>query len=88
MNIRQAVAKISEHKNATGAKNPLHIDPGFVGRAEKAHRRNLRDPGDCEGDEFLLLGLSIAEADIGQGTGWIPEVQRVGVEYAKILETA
>jgi len=88
MNVRQAVAKIQEQESKTGVKEVLLIDPGFVGRAEKAYRKNLQDPGDCAGDEFLLLGLSIAEADVGQGTGWIPEVQKIGVRYAEILEKA
>jgi hypothetical protein len=88
MNVRQAVAKIREQESKTGVKEVLLIDSGFVGRAEKAYRRNLQDPGDCAVDEFLLLGLSIAEADIGQGTGWIPEVQKIGVRYAEILEKA
>ena len=86
MNIRQAVAKVKEQQDRTGVREVLLIDPNFINRAEKAYRKNLQDPGDCAGDEFLLLGLSIAEADIGQGTGWIPEVQKIGVRYAEILE--
>ena len=86
MNIREAVSKIEKRQKETGDRGILLTDPGFIGRAEKAYRRNLRDPGDCAGDEFLLLGLSIAEADIGQGAGWIPEVQKIGVRYAEILE--
>jgi hypothetical protein len=55
-----------------------------VRRAKNAYRRNRNNPGDCEGDEFLLLGLSIAEAHVG--TGPHPGVQKYGVHYAEILE--
>jgi hypothetical protein len=55
-------------------------------RARRAYKRNLEDPGDCDGDIPLLAGLAIAQADVGMRPGWIPEVQRIGVAIAKLAE--
>lgn len=51
-----------------------------------AYRRLLSDPGDCEGDTALLVGSALAEAYIGKGPGWIPEVQKLGCEIADLYE--
>jgi hypothetical protein len=86
MNILEAIEKIAtskSHNTKTGYAN-FHVDVEFVRRAKNAYRRNRNNPGDCEGDEFLLLGLSIAEAHVG--TGPHPGVQKYGVHYAEILE--
>jgi hypothetical protein len=88
MNILEAIQKIAtskSHNTKTGYAN-FHADVEFVRRAKNAYRRNCNNPGDCADDKFLLLGLSIAEAHIGTGPGYIPEVQRYGVNYAEILE--
>jgi hypothetical protein len=94
MNILEAIQIIAtskSHNTKTGYAN-FHVDAELVRRARNAYRRNCNNPGDCAGDKFLLLGLSIAEAHVGTGTGYIPrvhgttEVQRYGVKYAEILE--
>jgi len=88
MNILEAIQTIAtskSHNTKTGYAN-FHVDVEFVRRAKNAYRRNRNNPGDCEGDEFLLLGLSIAEAHVGWYAGVIPEVQKYGVHYAEILE--
>ena len=84
--VREAIKHLLIHGNRPDGKPPFHASNDFVDRAQKAYRRNLRNPGDCEGDTAVLLGLSIAEAHIGTGPGWIPEVQLHGVAYAEILE--
>jgi hypothetical protein len=56
-----------------------------VKRAEKCYKRNLKNPGDCEGDDALLFGLAIGESLIGQRAGWIPEVQRIGCSIADYM---
>lgn len=71
----------------------LAVGRGLVGKPEDSrlraaahyYGRNRRNPGDCAGDDAMLLGLAIAEAHVGHGIGWIPEVQRIGAEIAKIL---
>jgi hypothetical protein len=63
-----------------------YIDANFRQRARRAYRRCLADPGDCAGDDSLLIGLAIGEAVIGRRPGWIPEVQRIGCEIARLLE--
>jgi len=88
MNILTAIKEILKNGNRPDGTPAFHASSAFVGKAKRIYARNQEDPGDCAGDEFLLLGLSIAEADIGQGTGWIPEVQKIGVQYAEILEKA
>lgn len=55
----------------------------FLSRARRALKRNLAAPGDCAGDPALLIGLSLAEAEIGRGAGWIPVVQKLGCEIAE-----
>lgn len=64
---------------------PLAVFTGgnLYRRAQAAFRRNLTEPGDCRGDFPLLAGLAIAEAIVGRGAGWIPEVQRIGCNLAK-----
>lgn len=57
-----------------------------VKRAESAYKRNLKSPGDCEGDDRLLFGLAIGESLIGQRAGWIPEVQKIGCSIADYME--
>ena len=91
MNIRTAIEKILRDSCRSDGKPPFSADATFIARAKAAYRRNyesfwLENPGDCAFDKFLLLGLSIAEAHIGTGPGYIPEVQRYGVNYAEILE--
>lgn len=86
MDIRTAIEKILRDGCRSDGKPPFSADATFIARAKAAYRRNLENPGDCAGDKALLLGLSIAEAHIGTGPGWIPEVQRYGVNYAEILE--
>lgn len=88
MNILEAIQTIAtskSHNTKTGYAN-FQVDAELVRRARNAYRRNCNNPGDCAGDKFLLLGLSIAEAHVGTGPGYIPEVQRYGVNYAEILE--
>lgn len=58
-----------------------------VKRAERAYKRNLKNPGDCEGDDRLLFGLAVGESLIGQRAGWIPEVQRIGCSIADFMDT-
>ncbi len=49
----------------------------FKRRARAALLRNLAEPGDCANDLPMLAALAVAEAQIGRGAGWIPEVQRI-----------
>lgn len=86
MDIITAIKKILMNGNRPDGTPAFHASPDFVQISRRIYTRNQQDPGDCAGDEFLLLGLSLAEAHIGTGTGWIPEVQKVGVRYAEILE--
>lgn len=83
MTIIEAVKKIF-----TNGTPEFHANSAFIRKALTIYNRNCKDPGDCEGDDSLLLGLSIAEAHIGVRPGWIPEVQKIGVRYAEILEKA
>lgn len=84
--VREAIKYLLIHGERSDGKKPFSADATFISAAEKAYRRNLRNPGDCDGDTAALLGLSIAEAHIGTGPGWIPEVQKYGILYAEILE--
>ena len=86
MDILTAIKKILKNGNRPDGTPAFHASSAFVGKAKRIYARNQEDPGDCEGDEFLLLGLSLAEAHIGTDPGWIPEVQKIGVRYAEILE--
>lgn len=56
----------------------------FLARARRALHRNLNNPGDCAGDYALLIGLALAEAELGRGAGWIPVVQKLGCEIANL----
>lgn len=58
----------------------------FLKRAKRALAHNLSEPGDCAGDLPLLIGLSLAQAEIGQGAGWIPVVQKLGCEIAALAK--
>lgn len=60
----------------------------FLKRAKRALAHNLSEPGDCAGDLPLLIGLSLAQAEIGQGAGWIPVVQHLGCEIAALAKDA
>lgn len=60
-------------------------DRNALARARRAYQKNLADPGDCAGDSALLIGLAIAQADLGIFPGWLPEVQRVGCAIARLL---
>ncbi len=84
--VREAIKYLLIHGNRPDGTPAFHASTDFVNRAQKAYIRNKRNPGDCEGDTAALLGLSIAEAHIGTGQGWIPEVQKYGILYAEILE--
>jgi hypothetical protein len=88
MNIKEAIKTILKYGNRPDGTPAFHASPDFVQRSQRIYIRNKKDPGDCEGDDLLLVGLSIAEAHIGTGPGWIPEVQKYGVHYAEILEIA
>lgn len=55
-------------------------------RANAAYKKNLEEPGDCSGDNILLMCLAVAQAIVGVRPGWIPEVQRRACEYAEYLE--
>jgi hypothetical protein len=59
-----------------------HNRKSFLARANRALKRNLAEPGDCTGDMILLIGLALAEAELGRGTGWIPAVQMLGCKIA------
>lgn len=61
-------------------------DRNALQRARRAFKRNQEEPGDCNGDIALLAGLAIAQAEVGVRPGWIPEVQRIGCEIAKMIE--
>lgn len=54
----------------------------FLARARKALLRNLAELGDCSNDIPLLVGLAIAQAEIGVRPGWIPAVQALGCRLA------
>jgi len=88
MNVKEAIKTILKHGNRPDGTPAFHASPSLIERAKLAYTRNKKNPGDCEGDDLLLVGLSIAEAHIGTGPGWIPEVQKYGVHYAEILEIA
>jgi len=63
-------------------------DYAAIRRAAAAYAGNCQEPGDCADKPAMLLGLAIAEADIGRGPGWIPAVQAVGVKIAKLFAHA
>jgi hypothetical protein len=91
MNIKEAIKKILIHGNRPDGTPAFHASPSFVERAKRAYTRNKKNSGDCADDKFLLLGLSIAEAEFPgrfMFPGWIPEIQKYGVAYAEILEKA
>ena len=88
MNIKEAIKTILKHGNRPDGTPAFHVNGAFIRKAISAYDRNCKDPGDCDGDDLLLVGLSIAEVHIGTGPGWIPEVQKYGVHYAEILEIA
>lgn len=54
----------------------------FLARTRKAVARNLAEPGDFANDIPLLVGLAIAQAEIGMRPGWIPDVQSLGCKLA------
>ena len=58
----------------------------FQRRASRAYQKSLLEPGDSAGDQALLLGLAIAQAQVGIHAGWIPEVQKLGVAIAEKLD--
>ena len=64
----------------------LYDRKNFLRRANAAMRRNISEPGDCGDDCNLLVGLAVAESQIGRGAGWIPEVQRIGCAIAKMID--
>lgn len=73
------------YRKAASARLVSPPDANALNRARRAFRRNLAEPGDCAGDNKLLLGLAIAFADVGLRAGWIPETQRVGVAIAELV---
>lgn len=60
-------------------------DSNAIRRAQRAYRKNLENPGDCADLPKVLIGLAIAQADIGVRPGWIPQVQSVGCKIADLL---
>lgn len=61
-------------------------DVNFHARVRYHWRKVQSDPGDLAGDNAALLGIAIATASVGIRPGWIPEVQRLGMAVAGILE--
>lgn len=72
------------YRKAADAKLVSKPEAKDIQRAQRAYKRNQQEPGDCRGNEKLLAALAIAEAEVGQGVGWIPETQRIGCEIAKL----
>jgi hypothetical protein len=66
------------------AKRAGLVSSAALSTASRFYNRNLREPGDCAGDDALLAGLAIAEAEIGKGIGWIPRVQHLGELIANL----
>lgn len=62
----------------------VHNRAAFIRRAKRFLAVNLAEPGDCEGDMPLLIGLSLAQAEISNAPGWIPVVQHLGCEIARL----
>ena len=54
---------------------------------QRIHKKNQKDPGDAEGDDNLLIGLSIAQDYVGIGTGSIPIIQKLGCDIANYLDS-
>ena len=73
-----------QEQTAAAYRDILHIeaDRNAKRRSAAAYARNLAEPGDCSGDDAMLRGLAIAESYIGRRAGWIPETQKLGVEFA------
>jgi hypothetical protein len=73
------------YKHAAAAGLVFAPDPASIRRAQRYFRRNKSDSGYCL-DAGTLLGLAIAEADVGHQLGWLPVVQRIGMEIARMLD--
>lgn len=56
----------------------------WLQRARRHYEKAIQEPGDCAGDDKLLIGIALASAQIGVGAGWIPEVQKLGVQIAEL----
>ena len=66
----------------------LGLDPKLAARYRRPCAARLgafRRRGDCP-DEGLMIGFAIAQHEVPQGPGWIPEVQRRAVEYSAIAD--
>lgn len=56
----------------------------FKARAHRIYKRLKQDPGDIGDLPNAIEGFAIAEAALGRGAGWLPEVQRIGFQIADL----
>lgn len=83
-NIRARFRALCKAAIAKGIVAP-YDRRNYLARANRALRKNLAEPGDVGGDDLhLLIGLALAQAEIGMRPGWIPEVQKLGCEIADL----
>jgi len=65
----------------------MYLEPAaFKARVRYHWKKGLAEPGDCEGDSPMLMGIAIATAVVGIRPGWIPEVQKMGAELAPLFK--
>jgi hypothetical protein len=86
MTLQQAYRILRQYRWPNNTPPVKLHDKDTLRRASAAYKRNQAEPGDCGEDISLLIGLAIAEAEIGVGPGWMPEVQKLGVYLAQILD--
>lgn len=69
--------------------NALGLNPELARKYRRPCAARLgfyrRNPGDLR-DEFIRVGMAIAAHEVPPSPGWVPEVQRRAVEYARIAE--
>ena len=55
-------------------------------RVSRKYRKLLQNPGDCDGDTALLMGMAIADTFIGTGyPGYIPVTQKLACDIADLV---
>jgi hypothetical protein len=69
-----------------GGYTATMMSPEVRARARRIYRKALADPGDLRGDDSALAGIAVAEALVGRGPGWIPEVQKIGMQIAAAMD--
>jgi len=77
MNLTQLISK------AQSAGLIGHVDHNAV---QRKYLKLLQNPGDCAGDEALIMGMAIADVYIGTGyPGYIPVTQKLACDIADLV---